>query len=103
MLHFFVRQVLREFAKDLAHEEVEHITLNPIVAIITVVGDNMRGTPGIASRTCDALSRENVNVLAIALGSSECNVSLVVAKKDMKASLVAAHEEFFAKVHTYSK
>jgi aspartokinase/homoserine dehydrogenase 1 len=98
-----VEALRREFAKDLAHEEVEHITLNPIVAIITVVGDNMRGTPGIASRTCDALSRENVNVLAIALGSSECNVSLVVAKKDMKASLVAAHEEFFAKVHTYSK
>jgi len=88
----------REFAKDLADEEVEHITLNPIVAIITVVGENMRGTPGIVSLTCNALSRENINVLAIALGSSECNISLVVAREDMKASLVAAHEEFFAKV-----
>ena len=98
-----VEALRREFAKDLAHEEAEHITLNPIVAIITVVGENMRGTPGIASRTCDALSRENVNVLAIAIGSSECNISLVVAKKDMKASLVAAHEEFFTKVHSCSK
>ena len=98
-----VEALRREFAKDLAHEEVEHITLNPIVAIITVVGENMRGTPGIASRTCDALSRENVNVLAIALGSSECNISLVVAKEDMKVSLVAAHEEFFTRVHLCSK
>jgi aspartate kinase len=98
-----VEALRREFAKDLAHEEVEHITLNPTVAIITVVGENMRGTPGIASRTCDALSRENINVLAIALGSSECNISLVVAKKDMKESLVAAHEEFFSRVHLCSQ
>jgi bifunctional aspartokinase / homoserine dehydrogenase 1 len=98
-----VEALRREFAKDLAHEEMEHITLNPIVAIITVVGENMRGTPGIASRTCDALCRENVNVLAIALGSSECNISLVVAREDMKLSLVAAHDEFFAKVRPCSK
>ena len=58
----------------------------------------MRGTPGIVSLACNALSRENINVLAIAIGSSECNISLVVAREDMKASLVAAHEEFFAKV-----
>ena len=98
-----VEALRREFAKDLAREEVEHVTLNPMVAIITVVGGNMRGTPGLASRTCDALSRENVNVLAIALGSSECNISLVVAREDMKASIVAAHEEFFTKVHPCSK
>ncbi len=98
-----VEALRREFAKDLAQEEVEHVTLNPTVAIITVVGENMRGTPGIASRTCDALSRENINVLAIALGSSACNISLVVAKKDMKESLVAAHEEFFTRVHLCSQ
>jgi bifunctional aspartokinase / homoserine dehydrogenase 1 len=93
-----VEALSREFAQDLAGEEVEHITLNSNVSIITVVGENMRGTPGIVSLTCNALSRENINVLAIALGSSECNISLVVAREDMKTSLVAAHEEFFAKV-----
>ncbi len=98
-----VEALRREFAQDLMHEEVEHITLNPIVAIITVVGENMRGTPGIVGRTCDALSRENVDVMAIAHGSSECAVSLVVAQKDMNASLAATHEEFFAKVRPCSK
>ncbi len=98
-----VEALRREFAQDLAREEVEPITLNPTVAIITVVGENMRGTPGIVSLTCNALSRENINILAIAIGSSECNISLVVAREDMKASLVAAHEEFFAKARLCSE
>ena len=84
----------REFAQDVAHEKVEHITIDPNIAIVAVVGENMRGTPGVAGRVFIALGRENVNVIAIAQGSSESNISFVVAEKDMKAALVAAHCEF---------
>jgi aspartokinase/homoserine dehydrogenase 1 len=84
----------REFAQDVAHEKVEHITIDPNIAIVAVVGENMRGTPGVAGRVFIALGRENVNVIAIAQGSSESNISFVVAEKDMKAALVAAHSEF---------
>lgn len=83
-----------EFAVDLAHEKVEHITLDPEVAIVTVVGQNMRGVSGIAGRTFCALGGENVDIIAIAQGSSECNISFVVAQKDMKTALVTTHREF---------
>jgi len=54
----------------------------------------MRGTPGVAGRVFIALGRESVNVIAIAQGSSESNISFVVAEKDMRAALVATHSEF---------
>ncbi len=84
----------KEFAQDLAHEKVEHITLDPNVAIVAVVGENMRGTPGVAGRTFNSLGSENVNIIAIAQGSSEVNISFVVAATDMKAALRATHREF---------
>jgi aspartokinase/homoserine dehydrogenase 1 len=88
-------QALRdEFLQDLADQAVEHITLDPEIAIVAVVGQNMRGSPGVAGRTFSALGRENVNIIAIAQGSSETNISFVVARKDMKAALEAAHREF---------
>ncbi|MGH9689713.1 MAG: aspartate kinase [Candidatus Acidiferrales bacterium] len=83
-----------EFKQDVAHEKVEHITVDPHIAIVAVVGENMRGTPGVAGRVFIALGQENVNVIAIAQGSSESNISFVVAVQDMKAALVATHREF---------
>jgi bifunctional aspartokinase / homoserine dehydrogenase 1 len=89
-----VEALRKEFAQDVAHEKVEHITLDPNIAIVAVVGENMRGTPGVAGRTFSALGRESVNVIAIAQGSSESNISFVVSEKDMKAALTAVHREF---------
>ena len=89
-----VEALRREFAQDLAHEKVEHINLDLTVAMVTVVGQNMRGISGIAGRTFGALGRENVNIIAIAQGSSECNISFVVPQKDMKAALITTHREF---------
>jgi aspartokinase/homoserine dehydrogenase 1 len=88
-----VEALRREFAQDLAHEKVEHITLDQTIAIVTVVGKNMRGS-GTVGRTFTALGRENVNVVAIAQGSSECNISFVVSKQDVKAALETTHREF---------
>jgi bifunctional aspartokinase / homoserine dehydrogenase 1 len=84
----------REFAQDLAHQVVEHITIDPNIAIVAVVGENMRGTRGLAGRTFSALGRENVNIIAIAQGSSETNISFVVEDSAMKQALLATHREF---------
>ena len=89
-----VEALRKEFAQDVAHEKVEHITLDPNIAIVAVVGENMRGTPGVAARTFSAVARENVNLIAIAQGSSESNISFVVAEKDMQTALEAVHREF---------
>jgi bifunctional aspartokinase / homoserine dehydrogenase 1 len=89
-----VEALRKEFAQDVKHEKVEHITVDSSIAIVAVVGENMRGAPGIAGRTFNAVGRENVNVIAIAQGSSESNISFVVSEKDVKAALAATHREF---------
>jgi aspartate kinase len=89
-----VEALRKEFAQDVAHEKVEHITVDPNIAIVAVVGENMRGTPGVAGRVFIALGHESVNIIAIAQGSSESNISFVVAEQDMKTALVATHREF---------
>ena len=88
-----VQALRREFAQDLVHEKVEHITLDSNVAIITVVGKNMRGA-GTVGRTFAAMARENVSIIAIAQGSSECNISFVAKQQDVGAALAAIHQEF---------
>jgi aspartokinase/homoserine dehydrogenase 1 len=88
-----VEALRREFARDLTDEKVEHVSLDPTVAIVTVVGQNLKSS-GMVERMFGALSREGVNILAIAQGSSEYNLSFVVARDDMKTALVTAHREF---------
>jgi aspartate kinase len=84
----------KEFAQDLAHHKVEHITADSNIAIVAVVGENMRGTPGIAGKTFNALGRDGVNIIAIAQGSSECNISFVIEEKAVKTALLTTHREF---------
>ena len=89
-----VEALRREFASDLSHEVVEHITIDPKIAIVAVVGENMRGTRGVAGRTFAAMGRDNINIIAIAQGSSETNISFVVEDSAMKQALLTAHREF---------
>jgi bifunctional aspartokinase / homoserine dehydrogenase 1 len=83
-----------EFAHDLANASMEHITVDATVAIVTVVGQNMKSIPGIVGSAFGVLGRENVNVIAIAHGSSDCTLSFVVAEKDVKAAITSMHGEF---------
>ena len=89
-----VEALRKEFAQDLKHHKVEHITADSNIAIVAVVGENMRGIPGIAGKTFNALGREGVNLIAIAQGSSECNISFVIEEKAVKAALLTTHREF---------
>ena len=89
-----VEALRREFAQDLSHEVVDHITVDPKIAIVAVVGENMRGTRGIAGRTFNALGREGVNIIAIAQGSSEYNISFLVESSGMEKAVKALHQTF---------
>jgi len=89
-----VKALQNAFASDLVHHDVEHITVNSEIATIAVVGDKMRGTPGIAGRTFSALGRKRINIIAIAQGSSEYNVSFVVEANAMRDAVAAVHDEF---------
>ena len=86
---------LREaFAYDLAHHEVEHIQINNDIAIVAAVGEGMHGARGVAGRIFGAMGAANVNIIAIAQGSSEYNVSFVVEKDALTQAVVALHDEF---------
>jgi len=82
------------FALDLVHHHVEYISVNSDIAIVAVVGDKMRGTPGIVGRVFSSLGREEVNIIAIAQGSSEYNISFVVEKGVMRSAVTTVHHEF---------
>ncbi len=79
----------KEFAQDLAHQKVEHVTVDPNIAIVAVVGENMRGIPGVAGRTFSAMGRDSVNIIVISQGSSESNISFVIEEKDVKTALLS--------------
>jgi aspartokinase/homoserine dehydrogenase 1 len=89
-----VEALRKEFAQDLAHEKVEHINVDPHIAIVAVVGQNMCGIPGIAGKTFNTLGKEGVNIIAIAQGSSETNISFVIEEKSIVPALRALHQEF---------
>jgi aspartate kinase len=78
---------------DLARGHIEEITSQP-VAVVAAVGDRMRGTPGIAATVFGALGDAGINVTAISQGSSERNISLVVAEGDAATAVRALHAAF---------
>jgi len=87
----------RMFSAELRRHDVEQVEVETPVAIVAAVGEGMRGTPGVAARVFGALGRAKVNVMAIAQGSSELNISLVVGEGDRDKAVRAIHEEFHAK------
>ena len=66
-----------------------------IYPLIAIIGENMRYQPGIAGKLFQALGKNGINCVAIAQGSSELNVSVVVPKVDESKALNALHESFF--------
>ncbi|CCF85655.1 Aspartate kinase (fragment, part 2) [Nitrolancea hollandica Lb] len=70
------------------------IAEDPGRAIVAVVGGGMRGTPGVAGRVFQTLGREGINILAIAQGSSELNISFVVAEPEIARAVPALHQTF---------
>jgi aspartate kinase len=73
---------------------ISEVTAEDDVCVIAVMGANMKGTLGVASRIFTAVARKGINIRMIAQGSSELNVSFVVKEKDGEAAVQAIHEEF---------
>lgn len=84
----------RTFRAELAHGELEAISARHEVALVAVVGLGMAGHPGIAARVFDALAEASVNVVAIAQGSGEHNISVAIAARDVPAALRCIHAAF---------
>jgi aspartokinase/homoserine dehydrogenase 1 len=81
-------------ALELAHGYLSPIEVDEDVGLLAVVGEGMRGTSGLAGRIFTAISRENVNIIAIAQGSSELTVTIVVRRDGLEKAVRAVHQEF---------
>jgi aspartate kinase len=80
------------FAEEIKDEDIDRVWMTDDVSIITVVGVGMSHTPGVAGRVFSQLGNNNVNVYAIAQGSSEVSISMVVAAEEADAAVKALHE-----------
>ena len=85
-----------EFRLEIRADLIERVVVEHDLSIIAAVGENMRSTAGIAGRLFQALGQSGINVIAIAQGSSELNVSIVIRKEDETRALTAVHDTFFA-------
>jgi aspartate kinase len=89
-----VAQLELEMSRELASHHIDRVRADTGVVIVAVVGAAMKGTPGIAARIFTALGEAGINVIAIAQGSSECNISLVVAQGDADHAVRRIHAAF---------
>lgn len=90
----------RKAAESAFAYELDRGVINPIkverdLSVVAIIGENMRYQPGISGRLFQALGKNGINAVAIAQGSSELNVSVVIPREDENKALNALHESFF--------
>lgn len=89
-----VKALRREFQLEIERRCIDEISSISDISIIALVGEGMKGVPGVAARTFGVLGDANVNILMIAQGSSELTLSLVVKQKDAARSVQLIHHAF---------
>ncbi len=87
--------VKEEFSAEIALNQINNVSVEKDMAIIAIVGENMKHTTGISGKLFDSMGKNGINIYAIAQGASELNISFVVKEKDLKKGLNTAHEAFF--------
>jgi len=85
-----------ELALELSSRRIQALERIDELIIVSVIGENMRGKPGLAGRLFTALGEAGVNVLAIAQGSAERNISIVIGENEHALALRAVHAAFLA-------
>ncbi len=90
-----VYHVEEEFGYEMEKGMVEPVRVENNLSVVAIIGENMRYRPGISGRLFQALGKNGVNVVAIAQGSSELNISVVVSDADEAKAMNALHEAFF--------
>jgi aspartokinase len=89
-----IEALKRDFAAEIACANSEQTIFEVPVALLTVVGEKLQGSPTALVRLLSALGRESISILAVATGPTDCKISLVVTRTDLRLALIAAHREF---------
>ena len=84
-----------EFEQEINTHKVEPLIIEKEVSILALVGEQMKSHPGVSGKMFGVLGRNGINVRAIAQGSSEKNISAVIATQDVRKAINVLHEEFF--------
>jgi aspartokinase/homoserine dehydrogenase 1 len=90
-----VSAIKKEFVHEIEYLKSIRVAIEKDLSIIAIVGERMRHTPGISAKLFRALGRNGINVIAIAQGSSELNISVVITRHSLRKALNVIHEEFF--------
>lgn len=93
------RAVNQAFSREIASGQIDPLKVEEDLSIIAVVGDKMKSMPGTSGKMFSTLGRNGINVRAIAQGSSERNISAVIAQRDVRKAINVIHEEFFETVY----
>ncbi|SEA86324.1 bifunctional aspartate kinase/homoserine dehydrogenase I [Pedobacter hartonius] len=88
--------ISKEFELELLAKKLEYPQVENGLSVLAIVGENMKHTPGMSGKLFYALGRNGVNVRAIAQGSSEYNISVILSKTDLSKAVNAVHDAFFA-------
>ncbi len=91
--HQVIRSIEKEMELELMRGDIDKVWAMDNIVIVTVIGSGMRYTPGVSARVFGALGQNNINVIAIAQGSSEYSISLVVDVKDADSAVRYIHKE----------
>jgi len=84
-----------EFSREIALGSINRVLLERDLATVSIVGENMKYTPGIAGRLFETLGRGGISVVACAQGASEVNISFVIKNKYLRKALNSIHDSFF--------
>ncbi len=87
-----INSLRAEFAEELKRRDIDSVWAMHDVSIVTIVGAGMRGTPGVSGRIFSSMGDNHVNVIAIAQGSSECSISIVINGEDTAAAVTHIHD-----------
>src|SRR3569833_1945775 len=93
------RVIEQEFELELMAKKLDSPDIEPNLAVLAIVGENMKQTPGISGKLFHALGRNGVNVRAIAQGTSENKISVIISKHDLAKALNAVHDAFFIQLN----
>jgi len=85
----------KELRLEIFDGQIREITAEINLSIVAVVGEDMRHTPGISGKVFDALGKNGVNIIAIAQGSSELNISFVIKNEELPKALNVLHDSLF--------
>ncbi|MDA0193912.1 MAG: bifunctional aspartate kinase/homoserine dehydrogenase I [Bacteroidetes bacterium] len=89
------KTIRSEFEIEINRGQIDDVKIENNLSVLAVIGENMRNTPGIAAKMFTSLGRNGINVVAIAQGSSELNLSIVISFSNLTKALNVLHEAFF--------